>query len=308
MVVRSNPLPAAISLKQLSKQYPGTKEYALHNVSLQVAAGEVYGFLGPNGAGKSTTIRCLLNFIQPTSGSASILGNDIVQASVAVKKRLGYLAGDVALYRNMNGQRFLRFMTDLQPPKHPGYIRTLTRDFRAELSKSIATLSKGNRQKIGLIQAFMHEPDVLILDEPTSGLDPLMQEVFFTHITAAKDRGASIFFSSHNLPEVRRICDRIGFIKDGELIAERTIADLATLASHTFDIIFASKAPTPDLKKLQHVTVTSTSDPTRITVSVHGELTPFLRLLAAHKVIQLDQRDVDLEDEFMRLYQKDTPA
>ncbi len=294
-----------IELKQLSKQYKGTNTFAIQDVSLQVAAGEVYGFLGPNGAGKSTTIRCLLNFIQPTNGTATVLGYDIVRSSVAVKKHVGYLAGDVSLYRDMSGQQFLQYMATLQPPKHPGYVRTLTRDFRAELNKPIATLSKGNRQKIGLLQAMMHEPEVLILDEPTSGLDPLMQEVFFTHIGEAKARGASIFFSSHNLPEVRRICDRIGFIKDGQLIAERSIAQLANLASHTFDIMFASKAPIAELKKLKQVQVTTTTDPARVTVAVHGALKPFLQLLAAQSVLQLDQRAVDLEDEFMHLYQKE---
>ncbi|HSX30049.1 MAG TPA: ABC transporter ATP-binding protein [Candidatus Saccharimonadales bacterium] len=304
MQAATSPTSAAIALTRLSKQYRGTTEYALRNVSLAVASGEVYGFLGPNGAGKSTTIRCLLNFIQPTSGSATILGNDIVRSSVAAKQYLGYLAGDVALYRSMTGQDFLQYMAALQPLKHPGYIRTLTRDFRAELNKPLATLSKGNRQKIGLLQAMMHEPEVLILDEPTSGLDPLMQEVFFAHIGEAKARGAAIFFSSHNLPEVRRTCDRIGFIKDGQLVAEQSIADLAALASHTFEITFAGPAPLAELKRLKHVVVTPTLEPERIAVAVHGELSPFLRTIAKHTVLQLDQRAVDLEDQFMHFYQK----
>ncbi|HSX34067.1 MAG TPA: ABC transporter ATP-binding protein [Candidatus Saccharimonadales bacterium] len=301
----ANTITPAIQLTRLTKQYAGTKKPALRNVSLTVQRGEVYGFLGPNGAGKSTTIRCLLNFILPTSGGASILGKDSVDDSVAIRRNLGYLSGDVALYKRMTGQQFLSFMATLQPLKHPGHIRELTRDFRAELSKPIDTLSKGNRQKIGLIQAFMHEPDILILDEPTSGLDPLMQEVFFAQISAARARGATVFVSSHYLPEVRRICDRIGFIRDGRLVAEQSIAELAASAAHTFDITFSEAIPLTDFTRFKNLHVTPSHDPRHITVEVHGDLMPFLRALARHRVIQFDQRAVNLEEEFMRLYGKD---
>jgi ABC-2 type transport system ATP-binding protein len=304
MKQNSEDTPAAIQLTHLSKQYRGTKTPAVHDVSLRVARGEVYGFLGPNGAGKSTTIRCLLNFIQPTCGHASILGYDVVEDSLAIRRSLGYLSGDVALYRRMTGQQFLSYMAALQPLKHPGFLRTLTREFRAELSKPIDTLSKGNRQKIGLMQAFMHEPDVLILDEPTSGLDPLMQEVFFAQVAAAKARGASVFLSSHNLPEVRRICDRVGFIRDGKLVAEQRIADLAALAGHTFDITFSEAIPLTDFTRFKNLTVSRSHDPAHITVQVRGDLMPFLRALARHRVVQFDQRAVNLEDEFMHLYGK----
>jgi ABC-2 type transport system ATP-binding protein len=296
---------AAIVLNKLTKQYRGTRSPALRQVSLSVAKGEVYGFLGPNGAGKSTTIRCLLNFIQPTGGHATILGYDIVEDSVTAKRAVGYLAGDVALYKRMTGQQFLTYMSTLQPPRRPNYVRSLTRSFRAELSKPIETLSKGNRQKIGLIQAFMHEPEVLILDEPTAGLDPLMQEIFFELVAEAKARGASVFFSSHNLPEVRRICDRIGFIKEGRLVAEQSIAELASSASHTFDITFAERAPINDFKHLKRLNIIPSHDPNHITIEVQGELTPFLRALARHRILQLDQRAVNLEEEFLRLYGKE---
>jgi ABC-2 type transport system ATP-binding protein len=205
----------------------------------------------------------------------------------------------------MTGQQFLSYMIALQPLKHPGHLRELTRDFRAELSKPIDTLSKGNRQKIGLMQAFMHEPDILILDEPTSGLDPLMQEVFFAQIASAKARGASVFVSSHYLPEVRRICDRIGFIREGELVAEQSISELATSASHTFDITFSEAIPHSDFTRFKNLRVTASHDPRHITVEVRGDLMPFFRALARHRVIQFDQRAVNLEEEFMRLYGKE---
>jgi ABC-2 type transport system ATP-binding protein len=295
----------AIQITRLTKTYHGAKTPALSKVTLQVNRGEVYGFLGPNGAGKSTTIRCLLNFIEPTSGGADILGLDIVRDSVDVKRSVGYVSGDLTLYRRMTGQQFLSYMAALQPLKRPGYLRALTRTFRAELSKPIETLSKGNRQKIGLIQAFMHEPEVLILDEPTSGLDPLMQEVFFAEVASAKARGTSVFFSSHNLPEVRRSCDRIGFIRGGKLVSEQSISDLAGVASHTFEVTFADAVSPDDFKRLKHLTVTPSHDPKHLTIQVTGELTQFLRALARHRVLQLDQRAVDLEDEFMKLYSGD---
>jgi ABC-2 type transport system ATP-binding protein len=296
---------SAINLEKLSKKYRGTTAFSLDHVTLAIAPGEVYGFLGPNGAGKSTTIRCLLNFIQPTEGSATILGKDIVQDSVAIKKHVGYLAGDIALYSRMTGQECIDYLAELQPPKRPGYITSLTRAFRAELNKPIEQLSKGNRQKIGIIQAFMHEPEVLILDEPTSGLDPLMQEAFYTVVRDAKARGATVFFSSHNLNEVRRVCDRIGFIKDGKLINEQRLDELANTAAHTFDITFAGAAPMDKLKHLKNATITGSPDPRHVTVRVQGVLTPFFALLARNPVSQIDQRDVDLEQEFMQLYRDD---
>ena len=300
------PVQPAIEVSKLTKQYRGTNFYAIKNVSLAVNPGEVYGFLGPNGAGKSTTIRCLLNFLQPTDGSATILGKDIVRESVAVKRSLGYLSGDVALYPRMTGQQFLDYMATLQPPKRPGYLRALIRAFKAELNRPIEELSKGNRQKIGILQAFMHEPDVLILDEPTSGLDPLMQEVFFELVHSAKLRGASLFISSHNLSEVRRMCDRIGFIRDGKLVAEMTLADLTATAAHTFDVTFADEAPLATLKRIKQSTVTpSPIDPRHVTIRIEGDLSPFFAILARHKSVQFEQREVDLEEEFLRLYGKE---
>jgi ABC-2 type transport system ATP-binding protein len=284
----------ALEIKNLGKQYRGAAGLALKAVSLSVAPGEVYGFLGPNGAGKSTTIRCLLNFLQPTSGTITILGLDSVRDSVAIKRSVGYLAGDIALYQRMTGQQFLDYMAALQPLKRPGYLRALIRAFKAELNKPISDLSKGNRQKIGLLQAFMHEPDVLILDEPTSGLDPLMQEVFFELVHNSKARGASLFISSHNLSEVRRMCDRIGFIRDGNLVAEMSMADLAINAAHTFDITFAAAAPLAALQKIKN-----------ISVRIKGDLSAFFAVLARHKTVQFEQHEADLEEEFLRLYGKE---
>lgn len=297
---------AAIETVELSKRYSGAKTYALTNLSLKVESGEVYGFLGANGAGKSTTIRTLLNFIQPTRGSATIMGNNIVKDSVAVKRDVGYLAGEVALYRKMTGRHFLKYMAALQPPKHREYVRHLAEAFHADLGRPLSDLSKGNRQKIGVIQAFMHEPAVLILDEPTSGLDPLMQEVFYNEVKTAKARGAAVFVSSHNMAEVQRMCDRVGFIREGKLVAEQSIADLTATAAQTFDITFADTAPLVDLQHVKHLTIKSLA-PNRITVHVQGDLRPLLQVLARSRVKRLDKPEVNLEEEFLHFYeQKET--
>jgi ABC-2 type transport system ATP-binding protein len=293
----------AIEVRSLSKRYGTSSRYALKDLTLQVRPGEVYGFLGPNGAGKSTAIRSMLDFIKPTSGQVIIANHDSVLESTEVKKHVGYLAGEVALYGNMTGQQLLDYLLALQPLKHKTYRAKLVADFGAQLTQPLDQLSKGNRQKIGVIQAFMHEPDVLILDEPTSGLDPLMQAVFQKTIQTAKTRGAAIFLSSHDLAEVRKMCDRIGFIRDGELIAERTIADLQSVAAHSFDITFADKPPITALKKLPgaHVRILTESV---INVRLTGELTPLLRILAKHSVTALDKHEVNLEDEFLAFYEK----
>lgn len=298
-------MPASIEINKLSKRYPGTKVYSLTELSLSVQPGEVYGFLGANGAGKSTTIRTLLNFIQPTGGYATILGKDVVKDSVAIKRHVGYLAGDVALYRNMTGAQFLKYMGALQPAKDPKYVRELVRAFEADAGKPLQNLSKGNRQKFGLIQAFMHEPEVLVLDEPTSGLDPLMQEVFFKLVREARTRGASIFVSSHNLSEVQRMCDRVGFIRAGKLVAEQSIAELTATAAQTFDVTFASPAPLEHLQRLRGKVKVLT--PHRITIHIQGDLAPFLQLLGRSQVTRLDKPEVNLEEEFLQFYRQESP-
>ncbi len=297
-------MAANITIDKLSKRYAHASTYALHNLSLSINAGEVYGFLGANGAGKSTTIRTLLNFIQPTKGTATIMGHDILTSSAAARRHVGYLAGEIALYGKMTGQQFLDYMSGLQPLKHPDYLPKLAERFQAQLDEPIKTLSKGNRQKIGLLQAFMHEPEVIILDEPTSGLDPLMQEAFFTLVREVTERGASVFASSHNFAEVQRMCDRVGFIREGKLIAEQTLADLAQKATHTFVITFTDPVPLTALQHITHAEVTAHTDHSA-TISMTGELTPLFAILAKHHVTRMEQQEVNLEQEFLRFYGKE---
>jgi ABC-2 type transport system ATP-binding protein len=292
---------ASIQIKQLSKRYGKSPAWALRDLSLAVMPGEIYGFLGPNGAGKSTTIRTLMNFIQPTSGSARILGRDVVQGSVAIKHSVGYLSSDMAMYPKLSGGQFLDYMAQLQGSVDLGYRRQLVKRLQADTGKRLDSLSRGNRQKFAIVQAFMHKPDVLILDEPSSGLDPLMQEAFYELLKEARQRGAAVFMSSHIMSEVQKVCDRVGIIRDGRLITERSIAQMTQEAAHTFDVTFAGKPPLAELKRLHGVKLAAHDD-RHITIHVQGELPPLLTVLSKHGVVQLEARQLDLEELFMQFY------
>jgi ABC-2 type transport system ATP-binding protein len=292
-----------LETKNLSKRYPGTKTFALDKLTISVAAGEVYGFLGPNGAGKSTTIRMLMNFIKPTSGSATILGKDIVDDSVAIKRSIGYLSSDMAMYPKMTGGQYLAYLSSLQPGTDAAYRHELSKRLQADLKVRLGNLSRGNRQKIAIVQAFMHRPQVLILDEPSSGLDPLMQEVFYELIREASDRGAAIFMSSHIMSEVQKVCDRVGIIRAGHLIAERNIAEMAKAAAHTLDVTFAGTPPIATLKHLKGVQITP-KDEHGLTIHLQGALAPLLAALARSDVTQMEVHQLDLEELFMHFYKE----
>lgn len=287
----------------LGKRYQASGDFAVRHLNISIMSGEIYGFLGPNGAGKSTTIRLLMNFIQPTEGHAQIAGLDVVGDSTKIKQKIGYLPGEFAYYPNMTGHQFLEYMADLQLPRRKGLIRELAGLFDVPLDRQLRALSKGNRQKIAILQALAAQPDVLILDEPTGGLDPLMQEVFYEQMRAAKARGATVFFSSHDLSEVQKICDRVGFIRAGRLVAEQTIGQLSKTAVQTYHISFASDSPIPELKKLRGVKAT-TNTPRHVTVKIKGDLRPLFSLLSKCDVNAIDREDIDLEKEFLSYYKK----
>jgi ABC-2 type transport system ATP-binding protein len=290
----------AIEIKKLSKCYHGRETYALKDLSLSVRPGEVYGFLGPNGAGKSTAIRTLMNFIQPTSGTAIIMGKDIVTDSVEVKSYVGYLSGDIALYPKVTGQQLLGYLSRLTPATNAhAQVKELARSFQADLGKPLDELSKGNRQKIGLIQAFMHQPAVLILDEPTSGLDPLMQEQFFKLVASAKQRGAAIFLSSHNLAEAQRICDRVGILKDGHLIREQAVG--GELGRPVFRVTLRASDGLQQLKKDPALKLLS-NDGLEAIVQPVGPIAEALKALSTYDIVDLVSQKLDLEDEFLEFY------
>ncbi|WP_408006252.1 ATP-binding cassette domain-containing protein [Pseudalkalibacillus sp. A8] len=215
----------AIEMKQLTKYYG--KHRAVSDLTFSVEEGEVYGFIGPNGAGKSTTIRTLLNFIYPTKGSAKIFGKDIITDSKEIKQEVGYLPSEVHYYENMKVKELLKYSASFyKKTATKKKIDELSERLELDLSKRFEDLSFGNRKKVGIVQALLHEPRILIMDEPTGGLDPLMQHTFFDLLLEEKKRGVTIFFSSHILSEVQKMCDRVAIIKEGRLIANDTIENL----------------------------------------------------------------------------------
>ena len=299
----------SIDIQKLTKLYQGTTSPALDNLTLRVSPGEVYGFLGANGAGKSTTIRLLLNFIQPSSGTASIMGLDIVKDTVAVKKRVGYLSGEIALWPRVTGNEMFSYLGKLQFPDQAGdrlrlkteYLAELIQRFEAEPEKPIGELSKGNRQKIGIIQALMHQPDVLILDEPTSGLDPLMQEVFYATIREASARGAAVFVSSHNLAEAQRMCDRVGIIKHGRLIHEQSVKNDENLASTTVRVVLAHPKDADKLRANRALKFISHEGHT-VVLQPKKTIAEALAVLSTCSITALTTEQLNLEDEFLEYY------
>jgi ABC-2 type transport system ATP-binding protein len=217
---------AVIEVRGLTKRYGDAR--GVVDLTFEVGHGEAFGFLGPNGAGKTTTIRTLLDFIRPTSGSVRVFGMDPRREGVRVHERVGYLPGELALYERMTGEEFLRAFGELRGGGSRTWSRMteLAGRLGLDLSRRIHDLSHGNKQKIGLAQAFMHDPDLLILDEPTQGLDPLVQQTFYSMVDEERRRGAAIFLSSHVMPEVERLCDRVGIIREGHLA---TVADIGEL-------------------------------------------------------------------------------
>lgn len=294
-------MSASIDIDKLSKSYDGGKTFALDKLTLHVEPGEVYGFLGANGAGKSTTIRLLLNFIQPTNGHATIMDKDIVDESVAVKRHVGYLSGEVALWPKVTGHELFAYLSKLQGTTDKTYLQSLIERFEAEPQKRVDELSKGNKQKIGIIQALMHQPDVLILDEPTSGLDPLMQDVFYQTIREASARGAAVFVSSHNLAEAQRMCDRVGIIKHGRLIHEQSVKGDTTLGGVTFRVVLKHTADTEKLQREPALKVISAKNVT-VLAQPKGAISATLASLGRYDIVTMTTEQLNLEDEFLEYY------
>jgi ABC-2 type transport system ATP-binding protein len=285
-----------------------TKDYgdftALHDVDLDVHVGEVFGFLGPNGAGKSTTIRTLLDQIRPTAGSASVLGLDAHTDSLAIRKRIGYIPGDLRLYADLTGAETIRYFARLRGGVEQSYIDELVDRLQADLSKKVKEYSTGNRQKIGLIQAFMHRPELLILDEPNAGLDPLMQQEFLKLLAEARDAGGTVFLSSHTLSEVERIADRVGIIRDGRLIVVERIDELKRKAIRRLDFEFAHPIASDVFARVAGVRDVEV-DGVRAHVSYEGAVTALLRAATEHEVLNLTSRESDLEEIFLAYYRPD---
>ena len=292
-------MAAAIETEGLSKIYPGG--HGIAEVSMTVATGEVFGFLGPNGAGKTTMIRTLLDLIHPTGGSARLFGLDSRRDSVAIRGRLGNLPGDFGFGREATGRRALDLLARLRGAP-TARADELAERFRADLGRPLGELSRGNRQKVGLILATFHRPEMLILDEPTGGLDPLMQEEFLTLVGEERDRGATVFLSSHELDEVERICDRVGMVRDGRLIAVERVPDLLGRARRKVTARLADPGGIGDLGALPGVTEVKAIDG-GVSFSCGGDLDPVVKALARHHVTDLEVSRPTLEEVFLGYYE-----
>jgi ABC-2 type transport system ATP-binding protein len=293
-----------IETERLTKFYGARR--GIDEVTFAVDPGEVFGFLGPNGAGKTTTIRTLLDLIHPSGGSARIFGLDSRRDSVAIRARLGNLPGDFGYGRQTSGREALRLLGRLRGVEGVGRAESLAARFHADLDRPLGELSRGNRQKIGLILATFHEPELLVLDEPTGGLDPLMQEEFLALVAEERERGCTVFISSHDLDEVQRVCDRVGMVRDGRLIAVERMAELLGRARRKVTVRLADDGKLEQLRSLPQVSEFEQLDGA-VSFKVAGDLDPVVKALAAHHVSDLEAVHPTLEEVFLGYYQGQGP-
>ncbi len=289
----------AVKAEKLTKFYGRTR--GVVDLDLEVRRGEVFGYLGPNGAGKTTTIRLLLDLIRPTRGRAEVLGLDSRRDGVAIRGRIGYLPGELALYDRMTGGELLRYLANLRGGADWGYVESLAERLQCDLSARIKSLSKGNKQKIGLIQAFIHHPELLVLDEPTSGLDPLMQHEFHRLVREMTEEGTTFFISSHNLPEVERISDRVGIVREGTLVAVDDVDSLKRKALRRLEIHFASPVPREAFAGIAGVRDLAV-DGVTLRCTVAGSVDALIKAAARFEVLNVVSPEVSLEEIFIDYY------
>lgn len=288
-----------VEVSGLTKFYG--KNRGIEDLDFAVQRDEIFGFLGPNGAGKTTTIRTLMDFIRPTRGRAAIFGLDTRAGSLEIHRRVGYLPGELALYEHMRGEDLLRYLAHLRGGVRWDDVTTLARRLDADLSRRIRTLSSGNKQKIGLVQAFMHRPELLILDEPLTGLDPLMQHEVDELISEVAKEGRTVFLSSHVLPEVERLCHRVAIIREGRLVAVEEIAALKARAMRFLEIHFANPVPPDPFRNLPGVQDVSVRDSV-VRFRVAGSLDAVVKTAARYEVVNVVSEEPSLEEVFLTYY------
>ena len=293
-----------ISTSGLSKDYGSG--HGLFGLDLEVYQGEVFGFLGPNGAGKSTTLRLLLDLIRPSAGTARVLGLNTVGDSLEIRRRVGFLGGDLALYPKLTGRVVLGYLAELRGGVDARLRDSLVERFDAELDRPVRELSTGNRQKLGLVQAFMHEPELLILDEPTAGLDPLVQQSFHALLAEVSAQGRTVLLSSHTLSEIERVTHRLAILRHGRLVVVDSAENLRRVAVQRLEIEFAAPVAAEEFNALPAVT-NATADGRTVTVSFEGSADAVVKAAAAHEVRAIRPREDDLEEIFLRYY-KDRPV
>lgn len=279
------------------------KHRGIKDVNLSVKQGEVFGFLGPNGAGKTTTQRVLMDVIRPTNGSASIFGRDCRKEGVAIRKRIGYLPGELSLYPNMKGHNFLNMLASLREKKvDRAYRQQLYERLNFDPTRKMKEYSQGNKQKIGIVAAFMGRPDLLILDEPTTGLDPLMQKIVMELVREARDDDRTVFFSSHILPEVQAVCDRVGIIRDGQLIKTERVESLIKRQYKRLYITLRQPPPT-DAFAIEGVTEMGRNGQ-MVMLEVRQGLDKVLETAVAFGIKDIETPSVTLEDTFLAFYDR----
>jgi ABC-2 type transport system ATP-binding protein len=294
-------MAAMIATTGLTKDYGGAR--GIHGVDLTVDEGEIFGFLGPNGAGKTTTIRLLLGLLRPTAGRATIAGHDCWTDSTAVKRLVGYLPGEFACDPALTGAQILTYLGNLRGGVDTAHRDRLIARLEFDPTRRFRDYSRGNKQKIGLIQAFMGRPRLLILDEPTAGLDPLNQQVFNEIVTEAHRDGATIFLSSHILPEVEHLCERVAVIREGRLIAVERVAALTARRQQALTVTFPDRVAPEAFTALPGVEATATADGRTLQITVADDLGPVLRLAAEQGALALTSHEPNLEEVFLRLYE-----
>ncbi|HEX5589747.1 MAG TPA: ABC transporter ATP-binding protein [Candidatus Limnocylindrales bacterium] len=282
-----------------------TKSYGTHrgivDVDLEVNQGEVFGFLGPNGAGKTTTIRTVLDLIRPTSGRAWVFGIESSVDPIAIHKRIGYVPGEFSLYDRLTGGQHITYFANLRGGVDPAYQAALIERFDVDPTRKFKEYSKGNKQKIGLVIALQHRPELLILDEPTSGLDPLVQQSFYALVREAKAEGRTVFLSSHILGEVERTCDRVAIIRDGRLVKVDRTEALRDLAHHQVELRFVGDVPLAEFQRLPGVSDVAADDHV-LRLRVSGPITPIVQAAARYELLDFVSREPSLEETFLAQY------
>jgi ABC-2 type transport system ATP-binding protein len=282
-----------------------TKSYGEHrgivDVELAVNQGEVFGFLGPNGAGKTTAIRTILDLIRPTSGKAFVFGIESTVDPVAIHRRIGYLPGEFSLYDRLTGSQTLTYFANLRGGVDAAYQASLIERFDLDPSRRFKELSKGNKQKVGLVAALQHKPELLLLDEPTSGLDPLVQQTFSAVIRETVADGRTVFLSSHVLSEVEKTCDRVAIIRDGRLVKVDRVDALRDLAHHQVELRFAGPVPAEAFEKIEGVSDVSAEDHV-LRLRVTGPISPVVQVAARYELLDFVSREPSLEETFLAEY------
>ena len=292
----------AIATFDLTKQYGNSR--GITSLNLHVEQGEIFGFLGPNGAGKSTTLRTLLGYMKPTSGRAEVLGLDSQANTVEIHARTGVLPGEFTLDDRMTGRQLIALFARLRGISDLSFSQELARRFEADLDRPMRRLSRGNKQKIGLIQAFFHRPELIVLDEPTGGLDPLMQETFLALLEEARERGQTVFFSSHILAEIERVADCVGIIRDGKLVAVEDPSQLTGRSLRHYRIEFAEPLDAASEQLIRALpSVTNVAfDGAVVTFSADAAADQIVKLAAKHTVASIDVERPTLEEIFLTYY------